>query len=492
MSLGAHMTPSNPSGAHTSPEPGQRVLPRLSLLTQEQIEQIHTYALRVLETTGVRVDSQRALQLFEKKLGSQALQDGRVRIPREVVEWAIQSAPSTIDVYNRRGDFAFRLGDDRTRFGIGVTTLFYQDPVTDELTPFAREHMAQMSRLGDALPNFDVISTVGIVQDVPPERSDLYGSLEMMANTTKPLVVLVSDEKRFPDVLDLFERLHGDLGERPFILPYFNPVTPLIINEGTGDKMLEAIERGLPIIFSNYSLAGTSTPITPAGMLALMMAELLAGLTLSQIFKPGAPIILGILPAFFDMKTMVNFYDPQSMLLNLACAELMAHYRLPHCGTSGSGTGWGPDLLASETYWMNHLTSVINKVGLAPFVGDTLASKAFSPTNVVYVHEIIEQALRFAGGFELSEQAAALGDIDQVGPGGNFLTAKSTIRHFRTAYYTRPIFPRYSMEKWKANGRPPAIDLLREHTRQLLAGLQAPEDHDELMARGEAFIKRIR
>jgi trimethylamine--corrinoid protein Co-methyltransferase len=489
------MASSNSTVAQTPPASRQRVLPRLSLLTQEQIEQIHQYTLRVLETTGMRVDSPRALRLFEKKLGPTAVQDGRVRIPREIVEWAIHSAPATIDIYNRGGDFAFRLGDDRTRFGIGVTTLFYQDPLTDELTPFAREHMAQMARLGSALPNFDVISTVGIVQDVPPELSDLYGSLEMLANTVKPLVVLVSDEKRFPDVLDLFEHLHtglpGGLGERPFILPYFNPVTPLIINEGTGDKMLEAIERGLPVIFSNYSLAGTSTPITPAGMLAVLMAELLAGLTLSQIFKEGAPIILGILPAFFDMKTMVNFYDPQSMLLNLACAELMAHYRLPHCGTSGSGTGWGPDLLASETYWMNHLTAVLGKVGLAPFVGDTLASKAFSPTNVVYAHEIIAQALRFAGGFELSDEAAGLGEIDQAGPGGNFLTARNTLRHFRTAYYTSPIFPRYSMEKWQANGRPPAIDLLREHTRQLLDGLQAPEDHDELMGRGEAFIQRI-
>jgi trimethylamine--corrinoid protein Co-methyltransferase len=485
------MSASNSAAAQSPPAPAGNVIPRLSLLTGEQIEQIHAYALHILETTGVQVDSPRALRLFEQKLGPGAVQDGRVRIPPQVVEWAIQSAPSTIDVYNRRGDFAFRLGDDRTRFGIGVTTLFYQDPITDELTPFARQHMAQMARLGSALPNFDVISTVGVVQDVPPELSDLYGSLEMLANTPKPLVVLVSDEKRFPDVLDLFEHLNGDLGERPFIIPYFNPVTPLILNEGTGDKMLEAIERGLPVIFSNYSLAGTSTPITPAGMLAVLLAELLAGLTLSQIFKPGAPIILGILPAFFDMKTMVNFYDPQSMLLNLACAELMAHYRLPHCGTSGSGTGWGPDLLSSETYWMNHLTAIMSKVGLAPFVGDTLASKAFSPTNVVYVHEIIEQALRFGRGFELSDQAAVLDEIDQVGPGGSFLATESTWTHFRTAYYTSPIFPRYSLEKWQAEGRPPAIDLLRQHTRQLLAELQAPEDHDELMARGEAFIQRI-
>jgi hypothetical protein len=160
------------------------------------------------------------------------------------------------------------------------------------------------------------------------------------------------------------EHLHGDLAARPFVIPYFDPLTPLIINAGTADKMLVAIERGLPFIYSAYSMAGMSTPITPAGTLALMNAELLAGLVLSQLAQEGTPIILGILPAIFDMKTMVSFYDPQSLVMNLVCAEMMAHYRLPHCGTSGSGTGWGPDLLTAGMYWMNHVTSCIGKVGL--------------------------------------------------------------------------------------------------------------------------------
>lgn len=97
--------------------------------------------------------------------------------------------------------------------------------------------------------------------------------------------------------------------------------------------------------FSNYSMAGASTPLTPAGTLALLLAALLAGLTISQVMKPGTPVLLGMLPVYFDMKSMLNFYDPQSILLNLACAEMMAHYGLPHCGTSGSGTGWGMDLI---------------------------------------------------------------------------------------------------------------------------------------------------
>jgi len=195
--------------------------------------------------------------------------------------------------------------------------------------------METMVRLGDVLPAFDVISTVGIVQDVPPDVSDLYATLEMTGNTTKPLVILVSAESSFPTVLELLEHLHGDLSSRPFIIPYLNPISPLVINEGTVDKMLVAIERGLPFIYSNYGMAGATTPITPAGTLVLLNAELLAGLTLAQVMKEGTPVILGSLPAYFDMQGMGSFYDAHSYIINLACAEMMAHYRLPHCGTSG-------------------------------------------------------------------------------------------------------------------------------------------------------------
>jgi len=467
------------------------VQPRITVLTSEQVEQVHNYSLQILSSVGVRVDSDQAREIFARTVGPSWVEDDRVRIPRELVEWALQVAPSTVEIYDRQGQPAFRLGDDRTRFGIGVTTLYYQDPETDEVVPFARRHMEAMVRLGSALPNFDVISTVGIIQDVPTQVSDLYAVLEMTANTVKPLVILVSDEDCFPPVLDLLEHLHGDLAARPFVIPYFNPLTPLIINAGTADKMLVAIERGLPFIYSTYSMAGMSTPITPAGTLALMNAELLAGLVLSQLAQEGTPIILGILPAIFDMKTMVSFYDPQSLVMNLVCAEMMAHYRLPHCGTSGSGTGWGPDLLAAGTYWMNHVTSCIGKVGLAPFVGDTLGSKAFSPANVVFVHEVIEQALRFAQGIRLDDASVDLDEIVKVGPGGNFLLSDLTLKLYRSAYYTNPIFPRWSLEKWQEQGRPQAIDLLRSHTCQVMAELRAPEDHADLMAQGEAFIRSL-
>jgi trimethylamine--corrinoid protein Co-methyltransferase len=463
----------------------------MTVLTDEQIQRVHAYSLQILAEVGIRVDSNRAQQIFARADGVKI--DGDcIKIQPELVEWAIKTAPRGIDIYTRKGEKSFCLGQDSTRFGVGVTNLFYQEPDSDRVTPFTRKHMGIGARLGESLDAYDLVSTIGVLRDAPIGVEDLLGTLEMAANTHKPLVLLISDAGQFIPVLDLLEHLLGNLAEKPFAIPYFNPVTPLVINQDTGDKMLDAIERGLPIIYSNYGMAGTTTPITPAGTLALLNAELLSGLVLSQLVKQGAAIILGSLPAFFDMKVMIDFYDPHAILLNAACSEMMAYYKIPHAGTSGSGFGWGMNLPASGIMWLNHISACLGKTGLSPFVGGSLGSKAFSPTSVVYANDIIMQARRFANGFCLDDLSVGLDEISAAGHGGNFLTARSTRQNYRSAYFESQIFPHLSLEKWQENGQPKAEKYLVDKTMQLIAEARSPEDHDELIHRGEAFIRRIK
>lgn len=466
------------------------VQPHMTVLTAQQLGQVHTYSLDILSRVGIRVDSTQALEYFAASDGAQVNSD-RVKISPDLVSWALKAAPSTIDIFDRNGDPAFQAGDGQVRFGVGVTNLFYQDPQTDKITGFTREHMGIGTRLAHTLPAYDLVSTIGIIGNVAHGTDDLYAVLEMAANTTKPLVILNSDPKQFASSLDLLEHLRGNLSERPFTIPYFNPVTPLIINRETGDKMIAAIQRGLPIIYSNYSMAGTTTPITAAGTLALLNAELLAGLVLSQLVREHTPIILGSLPAFFDMKSMTDFYDPQTILINAACAEMMAYYHIPHAGTSGSGLGWGADLPAAGMHWLNHLTTSLGKTGLVPFVGGSLGSKAFSPTSVVYANDIILQARHFTAGFLLSEESVGVDEIEKVGPGGNFLMTKSTRQNFRNAYYTSGLFPRISLEKWEQKGQPQAINMLKQETIRQIAESKPPQDHDIILSTGEKFIKNL-
>jgi trimethylamine--corrinoid protein Co-methyltransferase len=467
------------------------VKPVLTLFEEDQIPWIHNLSLQILQKVGIQVGSKPIRVLLEEKLGKKGVQGDRVFLPAELVEWAINISPPSVQIYNRLGDPVFRLGQDRTRFGPGVTTLYYLEARTGKIVPFALKHMREAVRLADGLPNYDVISTIGVPQDVPVHLTDLLGTLEMIANTTKPLVLLVSDEHAFTAVLDLIEHCCGDLSSKPFILPYFNPITPLTFSEGTSENIRIAIERDLPIIISSYGMVGASTPITMTDTFALLNAELLAGLTITQLIKEGTPVILGPMPSFFDMRTMVSFYDTHSMLLNLAFAELMAYYQIPHCGTSGSTTGWRPDITATSELMMNHLTSLMGKVGLVPFVGSLHDGKVFSPENMFHAHEIIAQAVRFSRGLRLDEMESDLDELRDVGPGGSYLMTDRTLRLLRTVYQESPIFPRWSLEIWEERDCPDATELLRDHVLERIDALKPLADFEDLIAAGESFIHKI-
>jgi trimethylamine--corrinoid protein Co-methyltransferase len=178
-------------------------------------------------------------------------------------------------------------------------------------------------------------------------------------------------------------------------------------------------------------------------------------------------------------------------VLDLACAEMMAHYHLPHSGTSGSGMGWGVDLITAGNQWLNHIVSCLGSVGLVPFVGDILTSLVFSPAVIVYADEIIAQARRLAQGFLLDDSTVSIEEIAQVGPGGSFLMSDLTLKHFRQAYFHSEIFAQWSLDEWQAQGQPRAEMLVRRRTRHLLATSSPPDDHAEVLARGTDFIQSI-
>jgi len=465
--------------------------PRLQLLSEEQKKVIHNYSIGILENTGIKVESKKALEIF-KKSNAVTVESEVVYIQADLVNHAIKVAPSNVEIYKRNGDFAFNLGKNQgveTYFGIGVTNTYFQDIESSWVEPFTRKHMQHSTMLGDMLGNYDMVSTLGIPSDVNAKQSDLYSTLDMYANTKKPLILLISESKTIEDVFELLSFLHGDISEKPFSIPYFNPITPLVLNKSTTDKMIASINMRLPIMYSNYIMYGGTSPISEGGSLALLNAELLAGLVFGQLVKEGSAMILGSLPAAFNMTTMGSYYTPSSYLLNLACAEMMNYYEIPHCGTSGSSNAWRADLLASGDLWQNHLSSCIGKVGCAPFVGGNFDSMAFSPTTVVLSNHIIGVAKKFSKGFTINDETVNPGEINEVGHGGNYFTTEQTLASISELNTESAIWPPLTLDQWKMQGMPETEKILIDHTKELYStAKKAVDENMYIIDNGEDFI----
>jgi len=471
----------------------QTIKPKISFLNQDNIHEIHLSSLKILYETGIRIHSKRMSEILKKVPGIIVDHD-IIKFHPFLVNDSIQAAPETIDIFDRTGKFKFNLGaESETRFGIGVTNLWYEDPKSGEFLKFTRDLIAQSTNLGHQLDSYDVISTPGIIQDPEERPEDLFCTLEMIANTTKPLILLVSNTKEFDQVINLSKHLIGDIKEKPSIIPYFNPKTPLFYDEGTLDNIITSIQHGLPVIISNYGMMGSSTPIDPYKTLVLLNAELLAGLVFCQILQKETPVILGSLPAVFDMGSMTSYYDPGSMLVNLACADMMKHYQIPHVGTSGSGNGWRADIKGAGLLWMNHLSSTLGNAGLVPFVGGNFDSLVFSPTTVVYASEVIRKAKLMSKGLKVSDQEVVLKEIKQAEIGGNYFTSPDTLEKMvELSEKGNPLpLQNLSFDRWNEFNQPEVYTFLKEHTVQLINKNNQPEDHQELIKKGEKFISKL-
>ena len=243
-------------------------------------------------------------------------------------------------------------------------------------------------------------------------------------------------------------------------------------------------------MYSNYSMYGGTSPASEGESLALLNAELLAGLVFGQLVREGSKMILGSLPAAFNMTTMGSYYTPTSYLLNLACAEMMSYYEIPHCGTSGSNNGRGADLLASGNLWLNHLSSCMGKIGCAPFVGGNFDSMVFSPTTVVLSNQIIGEARKFARGFAFNDDTINIHEIKKVGHGGDYLTSEQTLASLQELGNTDSIWPSLSLDEWEGQQNPTAEEELIEYTQDLYSrAIKESQDSIDIIKKGEEYIR---
>ncbi len=192
------------------------VQPRIQILSEEQKKLFYEKALWVLETVGVKVECPEMVREFAEQPGVRCEGDV-VKLPGKLVEQALETAPRQVDIYNRRGEQAFSLGPDfnhHTRFSIGSPTLNYQHPETREIEEWKRCHTGLIAGLANSLDAFDAIATPGTIHDYGPEQADYFSTLELLANTHKPIILLVSKDNAFPGVLSFIEHLFPSVAQK--------------------------------------------------------------------------------------------------------------------------------------------------------------------------------------------------------------------------------------------------------------------------------------
>ncbi|MFA5865051.1 MAG: trimethylamine methyltransferase family protein [Phycisphaerae bacterium] len=435
-----------------------------------QLDEIHEASLAILRETGINVHCPE-LRALLREAGARVQDDLRTFIPPSLVDRALASAPSRIDIYNRKGEPAMMLEGTRIYFGTGSDLEYTIDPSTGRRRESTLKDVEQSARLCEKLANIDFVMSYGLPRGLPAGRCEIEQFRAMLNNTSKPIIMTeYSGRKTFEEMHRLAcDRSGGetDFRRQPNYIMYGQFVSPLQHDAGALERLVFCADHGIPLIYVPTIMMGASGPVTLAGALALANAECLAGLVMHQLRVPGAPFIYGGCVTPLDMRTTVFSYGaPEWRMADMVLSQLSQRYRLAIFGTAGTTDAKVIDAQAGAEWAYSLLACTLAGTNLIHDVGYMESGLTGSPEALLICDEIIGMVKRFISGFEINEDTLALDLIHRVGPAGHFMEEEHTLDHFRESTWHPCLFDRKRFDEWEQNGKD-----LRQRCRERAAEL---------------------
>ncbi|MDP6776399.1 MAG: trimethylamine methyltransferase family protein [Candidatus Latescibacteria bacterium] len=454
------------------------------VLSDDQIERIVLGALEVLERTGTQVFEDEARNIL-KDAGATVVDD-HVRIPPGLVKSSLSTVPPRIAVGNRQGERTMLLEGHRIYYGTGSDCPFIIDAESGGRREFLKRDVEDAARIVDACPNLDFHMSLGLTSDVPTYSYDRHQAAAMLRNTVKPLVLTAMSRDALSDILEMYILIRGSeeaFEINPGFVVYLEPTTPLLHSKAVMEKLLFAVDRKIPAIYTPCAIAGGTSPVTLAGTMVTAVSEFMVGMVVSQLRRPGAAVLMGGVVSPMDMRTTTFTYgSPELHLMSAAMTDVAHHLEIPVFSTAGCSDSKTLDEQAAAEAAMGILAAGLSGANLIHDVGFLESALIGSHEMVVLSDEVVGMAKRFLSGVRVDEEALALDLIHEVGPGGNFLACEHTAHNMRRELWFPKLMDRTKYAAWEAEGSKTLGDRVRDRVREILATHRAPSQSDKIEA----------
>jgi len=310
----------------------------LNVFSDNKLYEINLATLEVLEKTGVFVEDQEAIAVFDG--GGAHIDPAKkvVKFPPYLVEDAIRSAPAKFVAAGRVPQNDVVLEANRisfTNFGEGIMIV---DPYSGEHRQTTKADVANAALIIDYLDNVDTYERAMLSHDVPHEVAALHNAEASLTHTTKHHWLGPVNGYLAKKVVQMVAAIVGGmdkLRERPLLTFNTCPVSPLKLVRDCCEIIMEAARSGLAVNVTSMAMAGGSSPVTLAGTLVTHNTEVLSGLVLNQLTRKGSPVVYGSSTTAMDLRLgTASVGTPECAMINAAVARLARYYSLP-CFVAG-------------------------------------------------------------------------------------------------------------------------------------------------------------
>jgi trimethylamine--corrinoid protein Co-methyltransferase len=456
----------------------------IRVLSDAEIQAIHTAALTMLRETGIRVPHEDVLRLIGEA-GAKVDGDRQMAwLPERLVMDCVALAGKRYLLHGMKPERTARFGDGDLNLVSSPGQYGWIDLETSERRSATLQDARDAIRLGDALSNITIVGSMGQPREIGEKHRDVALTAELLKGTSKPSRTWVYSGRSARYVLELYRAVAGGgdaLRQRPMAEAFLEPISPLQMPRDGLDVVIEFVKAGQPVSIGPMAMASGTAPGTLAGTLSQENAEILAGLVITQLLGPGTPVQYGGIPHIMDPRTSIcSFGSPEQSLLAVAMVQMGRFYGLPVYVNVGLTDAKTLDAQAGFEKGASLMLGALAGGELFGHAGICGTDHGASLEWLVMDDEAMAYVKRVVRGFAVSPDTLATDVVKAAGPGGNYLAEPHTLAHFRKELWAPgPVWTRQAYPSWEEGGRLTMGERARSRARELLARHQVePLDED--------------
>jgi trimethylamine--corrinoid protein Co-methyltransferase len=469
----------------------------MHILDSQQIDTLIDDAFSLLESTGVRAENTPAIDLLAENGAHIDSEKRCARLPRELIESCLKSAPDTITLYDRDGNRRMTLGKETVHFNPGSSALSILDYATKRQRQPTTNDLKDISLLTDSLKHIEMQSTSLISGDVPMEVADSYRVFVALQYCAKPIITGTFSKTGFDvmkALLMVFRQGDEDMGTRPFAIFDCCPSSPLRLSDLTCRNLMQCARSSIPAEIVSMPMTGMNAPAHLCGAIVQHTAENLSALVLHQIAQPGSPVIWGGSPAAVDMRFGTTPMGAiETMMLDATNAAIGKRLHLPTHAYIALSDAKGLDAQAGFETGMGAVIAALSGIDVISGPGMLDFERCQSLEKLVIDNEICGMAKRLRKGIALKNEIMRTDLRGNIYDGDHFLTSPSTLDAMRSEYsYPSSIVDRRNYEGWLTEDGRTVEERAHDVVGNILAEHEAPmpqepdvKEMKEIM-RGEA------
>jgi trimethylamine--corrinoid protein Co-methyltransferase len=473
----------------------RRSLQPIEPLSADQIEAIHRASLTILEEIGIEFMGAAARDLFAKAGARVDHGSGLVRIPRELIDAALKTAPRSFRLTPRNPARAVELGHDALAFGLVAGPPNVHDFVNGRRSG----NLADYKRLIALAQSFDIIHLLGnqttAPQELPVSSRHLDCYLANVTETDKVYHCTAIGRERALDGIDMMAISRGltreEMRDDPGVLTIISVNSPRRFDEAMSDGLMAMSEWGQAVVVTPFTLMGAMAPVSLAAALAQQNAEALAGIALAQLTRAGAPVVYGAFTSNVDLRSGAPaFGTAENARATLAGGQLARRYDLPYRASNASASNI-VDAQAAYESQMSLWSSVMGGANLVYHgAGWMEGGLTASFEKVILDVEMLQMMAILVQPFDISDAELGLDAQREVAPGGHFFGAQHTMARYQHAFH-RPLLSDWrSYPAWAEDGGKNATERATGIWQQALAAFTPPPLDPAIAEALDAFVAR--